>query len=95
MEVPPGLCKGRNGCSCAAVSSFWGCQSVSARDAMGALMLPCLRTRRNVDDSLSHANAGHEQLLRYWKGVSSNRALIAKVFAVLFFFVVMFATFMG
>ena len=38
---------------------------------------------------------GHEQLLRYWKSAGSNRALIAKVFAVIMLFVVFFAAFMG
>ena len=52
------------------------------------------RVDENVDDALSNVEQGHQQLLRYWRRVSSNQGLMIRVFAVLMFFVVLFGTVM-
>ena len=44
--------------------------------------------------TLSNVEQGHQQLLRYWRRVSSNQGLMIRVFAVLMFFVVLFGTVM-
>ena len=46
----------------------------------------------NVDTSLADVRAGHAQLVRYLNNMSSNRPLLIKVFAILFFFVVIWGT---
>ena len=35
---------------------------------------------------------GHAQLRRYWRNLSSSRGLMLKIFAVLFFFIVIYGT---
>ena len=47
----------------------------------------------NVDDTLINVNAGRDQLMRTMQRYGGNRALIMRVFAVLFFFIVVFGTF--
>ena len=52
------------------------------------------RIDENVEEALTSTQAGMAELQRYWAGVSGNRGLIMRIFAVLMFFVVMFgATF--
>ena len=53
------------------------------------------RIDENVDDSLVSVSEGHAQLQRYWQGMSSNRGLAMKVFAVLMFFIVMWGAFLA
>ena len=47
----------------------------------------------NVEDTLVNVNAGRDQLMRAMQRYGGNRALIMRVFAVLFFFIVVFGTF--
>ena len=47
----------------------------------------------NVEDALVQTRAGYEELQKYYRSISSNRGLIIRIFAVLMFFVMMFATF--
>ncbi|CBH16556.1 syntaxin 5 [Trypanosoma equiperdum] len=49
-----------------------------------------LRIDTNVETSLRHVNAGSNELLRYLANLTSNRGLIIKIFAVLFFFLLFF-----
>jgi len=41
------------------------------------------RIDQNVDETMSNVEQGHTQLLKYFKAVSGNRALIIKIFLVL------------
>ena len=50
------------------------------------------RVDENVDDSLGNMREGQAQLQRYWRGMSSNRGLVMKVFAVMMFFIVVWGT---
>lgn len=47
------------------------------------------RIDTQVEDTFNNVNAGHEQLLQYYRSISSNRALICKMFAVLIFTIVL------
>lgn len=49
-----------------------------------------LRIDTDVDNALRHVNAGSNELMRYLNNLSSNRGLILKVFAMLFFFLMFF-----
>lgn len=53
------------------------------------------RIDEDVDHTLQNVEAGQEHLLKYFKYISSNRALILKVFAILIFFVVFFVVFLA
>lgn len=46
------------------------------------------RIDANVDDTVTHMNAGQNQLMIYYNSIAGNRALILKVFAVLLVFLV-------
>jgi hypothetical protein len=50
------------------------------------------RVDENVEDSLANVREGHSQLQRYWRGMSTNRGLVMKVFAVMLFFIVLWGT---
>jgi len=52
-----------------------------------------LRIEDNIDDTMNHAEGAVEQLLRYLKGMSSNRWMIINVFLILLFFIVVFVLF--
>ncbi|TPP43526.1 SNARE domain family protein [Leishmania donovani] len=49
-----------------------------------------LRIDTDVDNAVRHVNAGSNELMRYLTNLSSNRGLILKVFAMLFFFLMLF-----
>lgn len=49
-----------------------------------------VRIDNDVDDAVRHVNAGSNELMRYLTSVSSNRGLIVKLFAILFFFLLFF-----
>lgn len=49
-----------------------------------------LRIDADVDQALNNVNAGSNELMRYLGNLSSNRGLILKVFAMLFFFLMFF-----
>ena len=48
----------------------------------------------NVDSTVSNVNSAQAELEKYWRSVSSNRMLVAKVFGVLMFFSVLMVLFM-
>ena len=50
------------------------------------------RIDQDVQGSLDHVNDGHSELLKYFNNISGNRSLILKIFAILIFFLVVFAT---
>ncbi|KAG8343635.1 SNARE domain [Trypanosoma vivax] len=52
-----------------------------------------LRIDTDVDVALRNVDAGRNELLRYLTNLSSNRDLILKIFAVLFFFLLFFGLF--
>ena len=47
---------------------------------------------QNVDDAANNMDEGHRQLQRLWRNTKSNRGLMLRVFAVLFFFIVVYGT---
>lgn len=49
-----------------------------------------LRIDADVDTALTNVNAGSNELMRYLANLSSNRGLILKIFAILFFFLLFF-----
>lgn len=49
-----------------------------------------VRIDADVDDSLRNVNAGTNEIMRYLASLSSNRGLILKIFAILFFFLLFF-----
>lgn len=51
------------------------------------------RIDMNISDTTAHVGAAHDELLRYFASINSNRWLILKVFGVLFFFFVIFVMF--
>ena len=51
------------------------------------------RVDENAEDALISTQAGHQQLQRLWRNVSSSRTLALRVFAVLAFFIILFGTF--
>lgn len=51
------------------------------------------RIDSNVDDAQLNVEAAHDELLRYFRSVSSNRWLMLKVFGVIIVFIVIFAIF--
>lgn len=55
--------------------------------------LTSCRIDSNVDDAQLNVEAAHDELLRYFRSVSSNRWLMLKVFGVVLVFVVIFAIF--
>jgi len=54
-----------------------------------------VRIDSNVEDAAMNVEAGHSELLRYFRSVTSNRWLMVKVFGVLIFFFVFFVVFMA
>lgn len=53
------------------------------------------RIDHDIDDTSDNMNAAQDSLLKYFHHISSNRALIIKVFAILMFFVVFFVVFIA
>lgn len=49
-----------------------------------------IRIDADVDDALTHVEAGSGELLRYLANISSNRGLILKIFGILFVFLLFF-----
>jgi len=52
-----------------------------------------LRIDQNVDDTLINAEGAQNQIIKYWRSVSSNRWFMFKLFAILLAFVVIFLVF--
>lgn len=53
------------------------------------------RIDHDLDDTLDNVNNAQDNLLKYFKHISSNRGLIIKVFLILIFFVVFFVIFLA
>lgn len=51
------------------------------------------RIDSNVDDAHLNVEAAHDELLRYFRSISSNRWFMLKIFGVLIMFIVIFAVF--
>lgn len=51
------------------------------------------RIDTNMDDALHHVDQGHTQLVKYYQTLTSNRALMAKIFFVLLISMVFFIIF--
>lgn len=56
-------------------------------------MFSSIRIDSNVDDAQLNVEAAHDELLRYFRSVSSNRWLMLKVFGVVLVFILIFAVF--
>ena len=54
-----------------------------------------VRIDSNVEDTAMNVEAGHEQILKYFQSVTSNRWLMVKIFGVLIFFFIFFVIFMA
>jgi syntaxin 5 len=53
------------------------------------------RIDTNVEDTLFNVELGHNEILKYFQSVTSNRWLMVKIFAVLIFFFLLFVVFMA
>lgn len=53
------------------------------------------RIDTNVEDTLLNVELGHNEILKYFQSVTSNRWLMIKIFAVLIFFFLLFVIFMA
>jgi syntaxin 5 len=56
---------------------------------------PTDRIDDHVEDVVVNVNAGQNELLKYFTNLSNNRMLAAKVFGILFVFVIFFMFFMA
>lgn len=54
-----------------------------------------VRIDSNVEDTAMNVEAGHQEILKYFQSVTSNRWLMVKIFGVLIFFFVFFVIFMA
>ena len=55
----------------------------------------CLRIDSNVTETQLNVEAGYGELLKYFKGVTSNRWLMVKIFAVVIIFFIIFIVFLA
>merc|ERR1711942_586874 len=53
------------------------------------------RIDSNVDDTALNVELGHNEILKYFQSVTSNRWLMIKIFGVLIFFFLLFVIFMA
>ena len=53
------------------------------------------RIDANVQETEMNIEAGYGELLKYFKGVTSNRWLMAKIFAVVIIFFIIFIVFLA
>ena len=53
------------------------------------------RIDSNVEDTAMNVEMGHSEILKYFRSVTSNRWLMAKIFGVLIFFFIFFVVFMA
>ena len=61
-------------------------------------MTPCMcdnnyRIDTNVSETQINVEAAHTELLKYFKGITSNRWLMIKIFTVIIAFVIVFLVF--
>ena len=54
-----------------------------------------IRIDGNVDDAHMNVESAHDELLRYFRSVSSNRWLMMKIFGVIIVFIIIFAVFLA
>ena len=54
-----------------------------------------VRIDGNVEETAMNTELAHEQILKYFRSVTSNRWLMVKVFGVLIFFFILFVVFMA
>lgn len=54
-----------------------------------------VRIDANVEDAALNVEAGHAEILKYFKNVTSNRWLMVKIFGVLIIFFIFFVVFMA
>lgn len=59
------------------------------------LMRHCIRIDTNVSEAEVNIDAGYGELLKYFKGVTSNRWLMIKIFAVIIVFFIIFIVFLA
>merc|ERR1711953_323066 len=53
------------------------------------------RIDNNIDDTALNVELGHNEILKYFQSVTSNRWLMVKIFGVLIFFFLLFVIFMA
>ena len=53
------------------------------------------RIDANVEDTALNVEMGHNEILKYFQSVTSNRWLMVKIFGVLIFFFLIFVIFMA
>jgi syntaxin 5 len=53
-----------------------------------------VRIDDNVDEALTNVEAAHTELLKYFKGITSNRWLMVKIFIVVIIFFIIFVVFL-
>lgn len=67
-------------------------------DFLSPLLLPFLpslfRIDTNVSETQMNVEAAHTELLKYFKGITSNRWLMIKVFMVVLVFFIIFIVFL-
>ena len=56
--------------------------------------LSVYRIDDNVDEALTNVEAAHSELLKYFKGITSNRWLMVKIFIVVIVFFIIFIVFL-
>ena len=57
-------------------------------------LLPVVcRIDDNVEETLTNVDAAHTELLKYFKGITSNRWLMLKIFGVILVFFIFFVVF--
>lgn len=57
--------------------------------------LPYVRIDANVTETQMNVEGAYGELLKYFKGVTSNRWLMAKIFAVVIVFFIIFIVFLA
>ncbi len=55
----------------------------------------CCRIDANITETHSNVDAAHTELLKYFKGITSNRWLMMKIFAVVIIFFIIFIIFVA
>merc|ERR1719430_2535435 len=53
------------------------------------------RIDNNIDDTALNVELGHNEIMKYFQSVTSNRWLMVKIFGVLIFFFLLFVIFMA
>ena len=69
------------------------CNIIETRCNIVLLVCAC-RIDANVSETQSNVEAAHSELLKYFKGITSNRWLMVKIFAVVLVFFIIFIVFL-